>query len=497
MGIMWHCQRALSYCRPPRPANGGRLQNQFGLQTCSYHKSSTLSRREDTIDSESMARNDTISRRLYRILLRSCKQGVGISNKGNSIDNVGSSGNCLLLQPPMDPRKYGFAKIVSSRRGQTSQQRNDSPKTNNTAASRMYGNDTGMAMEVLRFVHISLGGDANDDLDHYYLGVSEQDDESNNAESFSVGAAAGRHSEGHYTHFLDEDEVRNEDLTGTYGDALEKLHEEDDDAEEDLELDESLLVTTDDLTNAVRIAFRAPLISPTPSNEDSWPNQTIIQRRHRDAIDVSNLLSEQLRMWSGKSSISIDLNRGVRVVVTSTCLMRSPATVSYKFAYRIRVENIADLIDATKHDSDDLSVEHRAIQLLGRTWRIFECRPKNQKPSSVLQRLLEDGTLMNNNNQEDEAEEERREVQVVNEPRTGAVGHLPVLGPGEVFEYTSGAELSTPTGYMEGCFHMASVDMQSTDSAHVGNPVDALSWASDDERMFEAKVRRFGFLVDD
>jgi uncharacterized protein affecting Mg2+/Co2+ transport len=498
MGII-HCRRALLYSRPflrRRPANCGlALQSQFGLQTCSYHIRPTSQTSEDTIKSESMNRNNTISRRLYRILLRSCKEGVGVANKGNSIENISSIGNCLLLQPPMDPRKYGFAKIVKARRGQTIQRGNDTPKTN-TAASEMYGNDTGMAMEVLRFVHVSLGGDADDDLDHYYLGVSDQDD--SNAETSSVGAAAGRHSEGHYTQFLVEDEDQNEDFTGTYGDT--GADEEDDDREQELELDESLLVTTDDLMNAVRIAFRAPLVSPTPSNEETWPKQTIIQRRHRDAIDVSNLLSEQLRMWSGKSSISVDLDRCVRIAATSTCLMRSSAPVgvsgldkkSYKFAYRIRVENIADLIDEKKQppsdDSGDSSVEHRAIQLLGRTWRISECRPKQEKHSSVLQRLLE---------QEDQAEEELREVQVVNEPRTGAVGHLPVIGPGEVFEYMSGAELFTPTGQMEGCFHMASVDMQKTDSAHVGNPVEALSWASNDERRFEAQVGRFGFLVDD
>eukprot|EP00985_Skeletonema_marinoi_P010659 scaffold4994_cov125-Skeletonema_marinoi.AAC.4 len=506
-----HYQRALSYSRPlcRRQVNGGRLQSPNWLhciQTCSYHIQSTSSS-EDTIGSESMARNNTISRRLYRILLRSCRQGVGISNKDNSIDNVGS-GNCLLLQPPMDPRKYGFAKIVKARRGQTPQQGNNSPKTN-TASSSIHGNnDVGMAMEVLRFVHMSLGGDADDDLHHYYLGVSDEDDSSDD----SVGAATGRHSEGHYTQFLDEDEERAEELTGTYGDVSEKdddSEREEDAAEDDLEFDESILATSNDLTNAVRIAFRAPLVSPTPSNEESWPKQTIIQRRHRDAIDVSNLLSEQLRMWSGKSSISVDLKRGVRVVATSACLMRSSAGVgvsgldkkSYKFAYRIRVENVADLLDARKEppsdDSGESSVEHRAVQLLGRTWRISECRTKKQKPSSLLQRLLEDGALIDENNQGGDAEEERRKVQVVDEPRTGAVGHLPVLGPGEVFEYMSGAELSTPTGQMTGCFHMASVDFQLTDSAHVGNPVEALSWASDDERRFEAKVGKFGFLFDD
>ena len=60
----------------------------------------------------------------------------------------------------------------------------------------------------------------------------------------------------------------------------------------------------------------------------------------------------------------------------------------------------------------------------------------------------------------------------------------------------TGAELATPKGKMEGVFHMASVDMQTTDSAHVGNPVEALSWASNDKRRFEAKVGRFGFIAE-
>ena len=41
---------------------------------------------------------------------------------------------------------------------------------------------------------------------------------------------------------------------------------------------------------------------------------------------------------------------------------------------------------------------------------------------------------------EDSDEDELRVVQTVIEPRTGAVGHLPALGPGEVFEYMSGAD---------------------------------------------------------
>lgn len=36
----------------------------------------------------------------------------------------------------------------------------------------------------------------------------------------------------------------------------------------------------------------------------------------------------------------------------------------------------------------------------------------------------------------------------------GVVGEQPVLGPGDTFEYTSGAPLSTPTGFMVGSYQM-------------------------------------------
>jgi hypothetical protein len=67
----------------------------------------------------------------------------------------------------------------------------------------------------------------------------------------------------------------------------------------------------------------------------------------------------------------------------------------------------------------------------------------------------------------------------------------------KVFEYMSGAELSTPSGTMEGCFHMASVDMQTTESARVGEDVAALQWKSNDERKFEMPVGKFGLVADE
>ena len=61
----------------------------------------------------------------------------------------------------------------------------------------------------------------------------------------------------------------------------------------------------------------------------------------------------------------------------------------------------------------------------------------------------------------------------------------------------SGADIATPNGAMEGIMHMATVDMQNTDSASVGDPVEALHWRSDDERKFEMPVTSFGFVADE
>ena len=38
------------------------------------------------------------------------------------------------------------------------------------------------------------------------------------------------------------------------------------------------------------------------------------------------------------------------------------------------------------------------------------------------------------------------------------VGEQPILAPGEIFEYTSGAPLPTPSGIMVGCYIMATHD---------------------------------------
>jgi hypothetical protein len=50
---------------------------------------------------------------------------------------------------------------------------------------------------------------------------------------------------------------------------------------------------------------------------------------------------------------------------------------------------------------------------------------------------------------------------------------------------------------MDGAFHMAIVDPKNTESASIGEPVDALLWKENDQRKFEAKVVEFGFVANE
>ncbi|KAL7505511.1 hypothetical protein ACHAXN_002984 [Cyclotella atomus] len=468
---------------------------------------------------QEMARNNVISTRLYRILLKSCIRGVKSANSGNAIDTANdssSSGSWILLQPPLDVRKYGHANVLQVRTGELHSISTDGDDSTvdlsyNPALKHMNKTQVGRAMDVLRFVHMSLGGKDDDDLEDYYLKLSTLDktvaaefDGSGDANNDhgkgdldkNLGAAAGRHAEGHYTQFLDEDEERGEgqpttDSKDISDEELEEYQSQHEELEDDYHnpQDPSILAHCSDIANAIRIAFRAPIAPAPESSSDDTTMQSIITRRHRDAIDASSLLAEQIYAWDRKSSISVNNQHGVRIVATSSCLQLSNMGGSvrvggkkYKFAYRIRVEN-------TNNDNN------KVVQLLGRTWNIYECRHTN---ASLLTKLLEEGSLPSGD--EEEGEEDisiRTLVQNVHEPKTGAVGHFPVIRPGEVFEYISGAEIGTPTGFMEGAFHMAIVDPEKTESGSIGESVDALLWKENDERKFEAKVAEFGFVANE
>jgi uncharacterized protein affecting Mg2+/Co2+ transport len=158
-----------------------------------------------------------------------------------------------------------------------------------------------------------------------------------------------------------------------------------------------------------------------------------------------------------------------------------------RFSYRIRIENFNDerIIGKDGHDDED-DEDHedhedhdqhhsRTYQLLGRTWNILE---EESEPTLST---------------EDDNDNEGNNGEVtVNAPTTGVVGHLPVIRPGEMFEYTSGCDLATPTGTMSGCFHMALVD-HDTNSAQVGDKVDALH--SPKDKLFRMPVAPFRLVA--
>jgi ApaG protein len=97
--------------------------------------------------------------------------------------------------------------------------------------------------------------------------------------------------------------------------------------------------------------------------------------------------------------------RSIKVTVKPFYLedQSSPADDHYVWAYHVRIENCG----------------RETVQLRRRYWRITDNQGR---------------------------------VQEVRGP--GVVGEQPVLGPGESFEYTSGAPLATPSGIMVGTYDM-------------------------------------------
>ena len=99
--------------------------------------------------------------------------------------------------------------------------------------------------------------------------------------------------------------------------------------------------------------------------------------------------------------------RGIRVTVTPQYLPdQSDATKSqFVWAYHVRIENKGD----------------ETAQLRSRHWKITDGLGRHQEVKGP-----------------------------------GVVGKTPRLRPGEMFEYTSGTSLSTPSGFMGGTYQMVS-----------------------------------------
>jgi ApaG protein len=97
----------------------------------------------------------------------------------------------------------------------------------------------------------------------------------------------------------------------------------------------------------------------------------------------------------------------VRVSVSFLPEQSEPGKGRWFWAYHIRIENEG----------------RRAVQLVSREWTISDGRGA------------------------------RHEVQ-----GEGVVGEQPIIEPGGSFDYVSGCPLTTPTGHMEGRYHMVAAD---------------------------------------
>mmetsp|Transcript_4722 Transcript_4722/g.8912 ORF Transcript_4722/g.8912 Transcript_4722/m.8912 type:complete len:567 (-) Transcript_4722:968-2668(-) len=202
------------------------------------------------------------------------------------------------------------------------------------------------------------------------------------------------------------------------------------------------------LRETVRFAFRSSSKIYSLSSQQQHPTTTTTltpTELQAFALSAIRMMQEQNTLWK-QSSVSTTSDGLVRVTATSRCLgtvspvsFAAPSSAldpKHRFAYRIRVENVS--LETT-------------VQLLGRYWHIAEESDDNNDGSSPLEPIEVDA------------------------PYTGAVGQLPVLRPGQAFEYVSGTDLATPAGTMKGHFYMATVP-EKTKSAKSGDDVVAVSY---------------------
>lgn len=328
----------------------------------------------------------------------------------------------LLLQPPLYHRDYGQARIIDAKDSIIMQHSiNGSDVSTNVLKS-----EDDFHSKIFSFAKHWTSNVNNDDDDE-----NDEREVGNFDEMFGI------------TPTVDEDD---------YDDANEIESDEQD------YTDLSLFVSNADLKFALRQGFKSS------STEKNLTKKDVVDMQ-RLAIDSINLLEEQEKMF-GRTSISVDEERKIRVIAVSKCIGIS--ATGPRFAYRIRIENfnkLDDEEDATGKNDDE---NFTSVQLLGRTWKI-----------------VDDGLDVSDDDNDDS-----KEV-IVDAPTTGAVGHLPVIHPGQVFEYMSGCELGSSEGHMKGSFHMALVDKH-TRSALVGDPVQAFKLPA--ERRFELPVAPFKLI---
>lgn len=126
-----------------------------------------------------------------------------------------------------------------------------------------------------------------------------------------------------------------------------------------------------------------------------------------------------------------ETTRNIRVAVEPNFLddQSEPEESRYLWSYSVTIENKSS----------------ETVQLLSRYWRITNSR-------GVVREVRGDGVI----------------------------GEQPILKPGQAFEYTSGAPLETPSGFMTGAYRMRSASGENFD---IGIPMFALESPYEQRRM--------------
>jgi ApaG protein len=126
-----------------------------------------------------------------------------------------------------------------------------------------------------------------------------------------------------------------------------------------------------------------------------------------------------------------EITRGIRVAVEPSFLedQSEPNENRYLWAYHITIENKGG----------------ETVQLLSRYWRITDSRGRV------------------------------REVR-----GSGVIGEQPTIPPGQAYEYTSGAPLETPSGFMTGTYRMRAA---SGENFEITIPMFALESPYEERRM--------------
>lgn len=457
---------------------------------------------------------------LYRMLLQRLKQSKSSNTKSSSDTHQNNnSSSYILLQPPINPREYGIAKLFPSHECIYDSENSNEMATTSTTTTTT-NTTTGSGTYTNSII---------DNIYCFFLYWSEEDDADTDYTIQDVLEMQ-----------FDQDEDDDEDSV-EQGENENDNQMEESEEEEDNWHNRALWVSHDELYQAINDGFLRASPSTTsasidskhiPSSSSSSPTTNVITKScinkyHRGAIQSLKLFESLQQSWkctsvtttthtihptattdtdninssssSSSSSLVIPQSKQcqVRVIATSMCIGVDTTKSLYRFAYRIRIEN------KVLSDSDSASLQSSqqdnwvrvnngdvpySVQLLGRTWNITEdpiVTPDISSSSNIVlpsteydDQQQQQQKQQSQPHEEKEEQEEEPKVISVNAPTTGAVGQQPVIHPGQTFEYISGCEIHSPTGQMDGYFHMAMVPL-TTPSAQVGDVVSVLQSEDD------------------